>query len=195
MEDRMLNEKESLALISQMILNTKKNVRQNAGVPALLWGYATILTSLAVYAGVVLLQQQWVMLGWLLIPILGGVGMLWLSRREKPVMTKTYLDRVIKYIWLIMGLVCFGVSAAAFIYNIPILFFVSLLMSASITLTGCVADYKVYVYFGIAGIILSFLCLVVRAPEQILVFAANFVVMMIIPSHMLNAENRKNECK
>lgn len=72
MEDRMLNEKESLALISQMILNTKKNVRQNAGVPALLWGYATILTSLAVYAGVVLLQQQWVMLGWLLIPILGG---------------------------------------------------------------------------------------------------------------------------
>lgn len=195
MEDKMLNEKESLALISQMILNTKKNVRQNAGVPALLWGYATILASLAVYLGWVLVQQQWVMYGWILIPVLGGAGMLWLGRREKPVLTKTFLDRVIKYIWLVMGLVCFGVSAAAFIYNIPILFFVSLLMSASITLTGCVADYKVYVYFGIAGIILSFLCLVVRGPEQILVFAANFVVMMIIPSHILNAEYRKNERK
>lgn len=195
MEDRILNEKESLALISQMIQNTKKNVKQNAGAPALLWGYATILTSLLVYFGWTLINQQWVMFGWFLIPVIGIIGSLCLNKREKPVLTKTFLDRVVKYIWMVMGLVCFGTSVAAFIYNFPILFFVSILMSAAITLTGCVADYKVYVYYGIAGIILSFLCLVIRGAEQILVFAGIFVIMMIVPSHLLNADMKKSEKK
>lgn len=195
MEDRALNEKESLALISQMIQNTKKNVKQNAGAPALLWGYVTILTSLLVYLGWIFINQQWVMYGWYLIPVLGIIGSLLLSRREKPVLTKTFLDRVVKYIWMVLGMVCWGVSVAAFIFNFPILFFVSILMSAAITLTGCVTDYKVYIYSGIAGILLSFLCLVVRGPEQILVFAGIFVVMMIIPSHLLNAELKKQENK
>lgn len=172
-------------------LKIKKYVKQNAGAPALLWGYVTILTSLLVYLGWILISQQWVMYGWYLIPVLGIIGSVLLSRREKPVLTKTFLDRVVKYIWMVLGMVCWGVSVAAFIFNFPILFFVSILMSAAITLTGCVADYKVYIYSGIAGILLSFLCLVVRGPEQILVFAGIFVVMMIIPSHLLNAELKK----
>ena len=195
MEDRILNEKESLALISQMIQNTKKNVKQNAGMPALLWGYTTIITSLLVYLGWTLINQPWVMYGWFLIPVFGGVGSLYLSKREKPALTKTYLDRVVKYIWIILGIVCFGTSVVAFIYTFPILFFVSILMAAAITLTGCVADYKVYVHYGTVGIVLSFLCLVIRGPEQILVFAGIFVIMMIIPSHLLNADLKKYENK
>ena len=50
MEDKKLNEQESLELIARMIRNSKRNVRENAGGPALIWGYATVLTSLLINA-------------------------------------------------------------------------------------------------------------------------------------------------
>lgn len=37
MEDKKLNEQESLELIARMIRNSKRNVRENAGGPALNW--------------------------------------------------------------------------------------------------------------------------------------------------------------
>ncbi|WP_224203944.1 hypothetical protein [Bacteroides salyersiae] len=60
MEDKKLNEQESLELIARMIRNSKRNVRENAGGPALIWGYATVLTSLLVYAGWMLTHQYYI---------------------------------------------------------------------------------------------------------------------------------------
>ena len=39
MEDRKLNEKESLELITQMIRNTRRNLDAGCGNMFLLWGY------------------------------------------------------------------------------------------------------------------------------------------------------------
>ncbi len=39
MEDRKLNEKESLELITQMIRNTRRNLDAGSGNMFLLWGY------------------------------------------------------------------------------------------------------------------------------------------------------------
>ena len=192
MEDRKLNEKESLELIAQMIQNSKKNVDQNAGGPVLIWGYATILISFLVYAAWMFVQQPIVMLGWLLIPVFGGLGNLWLAKGRKPVLITTHLDRVIKNIWLVMGSVTVAMSLTAFIFPLPILFFIGILCGASITLTGCVADNKVYKYCGISGMLLSFLCLLVKGPEQILIFAGVFFVMMVIPGHYLNRVSKQN---
>lgn len=186
-----MNEQESLELIARMIQNSKRNVSENAGGPALIWGYATILTSLLVYAGWMLTHHYDVMYGWFLIPVFGGIGTFLFGRDKKPVLKKTYLDRVIKYIWLVMGTVCCALSVAAFIFHFPILFFISLLMAIAITLTGCVTSYNIFTYFGIAGIILSFICLIMKGPEQILLFAGIFIVMMIIPGHILNAAIKK----
>lgn len=41
MEERKLNEKESLELIAQMIQNTKNRLETNCGMPFLFWGYTT----------------------------------------------------------------------------------------------------------------------------------------------------------
>ena len=48
MNDRVLNEKESLELIAQMIQNTKSRMTLNSGAPFLIWGYTTIIVSLLV---------------------------------------------------------------------------------------------------------------------------------------------------
>ena len=42
MEERKLNEKESLELIAQMIQNTKNRLETNCGMPFLFWGYTTL---------------------------------------------------------------------------------------------------------------------------------------------------------
>lgn len=49
MEERKLNEKESLELIAQMIQNTKNRLETNCGMPFLFWGYTTIFVSLLVW--------------------------------------------------------------------------------------------------------------------------------------------------
>ena len=49
MNDRVLNEKESLELIAQMIQNTKSRMTRNSGAPFLIWGYTTIIVSLLVW--------------------------------------------------------------------------------------------------------------------------------------------------
>lgn len=43
MEERKLNEKESLELIAQMIQNTKNRLETNCGMPFLFWGYTNYL--------------------------------------------------------------------------------------------------------------------------------------------------------
>lgn len=66
MEDRKLNEKESLELITQMIRNTRWNLDAGSGNMFLLWGYVCVLLTLVVWAGVGLTQNfawMWGLLG------------------------------------------------------------------------------------------------------------------------------------
>ena len=43
MEDKKLNEKESLELITQMIQNTRRNLDTGSGNMFLVWGYVSVL--------------------------------------------------------------------------------------------------------------------------------------------------------
>ena len=49
MDNKKLNEQESLELITQMIQNTKFKMVKNAGTPFLVWGYMTVVTSLLIW--------------------------------------------------------------------------------------------------------------------------------------------------
>ena len=54
MEERKLNEKESLELIAQMIQNTRRNLDAGSGNMFLLWGYLGVVVTLLVLAAVYL---------------------------------------------------------------------------------------------------------------------------------------------
>jgi hypothetical protein len=49
MEERQLNEKESLELIARMIQNTQRKMEKGNGMPFLVWGYTTIVVSLLIW--------------------------------------------------------------------------------------------------------------------------------------------------
>ena len=189
MDKKQMTEKESLELISQMIQNSKRNVKTNAGGPTLIWGYASVITSILIYFGYIYIGTYQVNFGWFLIPLIGGVGMFILNKREQPVLVKTYLDRVISYIWMIFGILGGLISISTFIFHdIPVLFSIASLMSAGIALTGFVTNFNPYKIGGIAGMVLSLLCLVfISYAFSILIFAVIFIVSMIIPGHIANS--------
>ena len=74
MEDRKLEAAESLELIGRMIENTRSRIVRNSGRPLLAWGYATVVTTIIVWAAVVGFRDpRWNYL-WLLLPLLGTFG-------------------------------------------------------------------------------------------------------------------------
>lgn len=194
MEDKKMSEQESLELISQVIRDSRKSVEYKAGSFSLIWGYVTVIVSLLVYAGFALTDYHEVAWLWFLIPI-GGCLAMWRLGLSQKSLKRTYFDRIINQVWMVLGLVGWGLSVACLLLPgaFSILFLISLIMSMGVTLTGCIASYKTYIGFGITGILLSFLCLAVKGEEQILIFAAIFVIMMIIPGHLLNRDVRREQ--
>lgn len=196
MQDRQLNEKESLELISRMIRNTQRRMEEGSGTMFLIWGYTTMFVTLMLWA---LLTKtgnylwQWT---WFLLPIVGGLMTLIYVRKErkKPRIT-TYVDTVIGYVWTVLGVTGFLLSVVSIIYRIPIipiLFIVVLLMGIGTTLTGLVVKFRPLTIAGVLGMLLSTLFLLrLTYLMQLPLFALVFLVMMVIPGHYLNYKASK----
>ena len=188
MEDRKLEAAESLALIGRMIENTRSRMVRNSGRPLLAWGYATVLTTLAVWGAVLYFQNpRWNYL-WLMLPLLGWL-LMWISREKKPEgEVRAFVDRVIGNVWTVMGLSAWFVSMLALFtpMRLPILFIILLIMGMGTTVTGLIIRFTPTAVGGVAAIILAPFTLIAGNMWQPLLFIAGFVVMMIVPGHILN---------
>ena len=188
MEDKVLTEKESLDLISQMIRNTRSRLEDNSGIPFLIWGYTTVIVAVIVWSLVTTSGNYlWHWL-WFAIPVFGGA--LWLSHNKKQLNNRsrviTFVDRAISHVWMVFGIASFMISIISFLTYIPILFIVLLTMGMATAITGLIIRFKPIIFSGFIGILFSPLCVIVRDTSSILIFAAIFVLMMVIPGHMLN---------
>lgn len=188
MEDKVLTEKESLDLISQMIRNTRSRLEDNSGIPFLIWGYTTVIVAVIVWSLVTTSGNYlWHWL-WFAIPVFGGT--LWLLHNKKQLNNRsrviTFVDRTISHVWMVFGIASFMISIISFLTYIPILFIVLLTMGMATAITGLIIRFKPIIFSGFIGILFSPLCVIVRDTSSILIFAAIFVLMMVIPGHMLN---------
>lgn len=188
MEDKVLTEKESLDLISQMIRNTRSRLEDNSGIPFLIWGYTTVIVAVIVWSLVTTSGNYlWHWL-WFAIPVFGGT--LWLLHNKKQLNNRsrviTFVDRAISHVWMVFGIASFMISIISFLTYIPILFIVLLTMGMATAITGLIIRFKPIIFSGFIGILFSPLCVIVRDTSSILIFAAIFVLMMVISGHMLN---------
>jgi len=193
MEEKNFSEKESLELISRMIQNTQRKMEQGAGTPMLIWGFATVITTLIVWYMVKSTQNyQWNFL-WFLIPVLGTIGMFLMKKPSKGV--RTYIDKVIFYIWLVLGCTGLLISCLCILHvmwSFPILFVIIVIMGMGTILTGLVAGFKPFIIGGILGILVGIAQYIISGYDiTMLLFVSAFVVMMIIPGFILNYRARK----
>ncbi len=188
MEEKVMNEKESLALISQMIRNTQQRFERVNAAPFLAFGYATVVMSIVVwYLLKVTNNYIWNVL-WMLIPVLGfGILKLFFPKRKK--MHKTFVDKGIDYVWNVIGVTMFFMGILTFFVNINILSTIVLLMGLAMTLTGLMAKLRIITVAGILGVLSSalFLFQVVKGIDVVLLFGAVFFVLMVLPGHILYA--------
>lgn len=109
-------------------------------------------------------------------------------------MVRTYVDRIIGYVWTVFGLSAFLLSCVAvFGWDIPILFTILLLMGMGTALTGLIVGMKVVTVGGVLGALLSLGCFFIPGISQMLFFALAFVFMMVIPGHMMNRVASRNK--
>lgn len=194
MQDRPLNEKESLELISRMIRNTQQRMEEGSGTMFLIWGYTTVIVTMLVW-GLLMktgnYQWQWL---WFLLPVTGNIlSVVYTKKREKKPRVSTYVDKVISYIWIVLGITGFLLSAVSILHRLPILFIIVLIMGIGTTLTGLIVRFRPLVVSGIVGMVLSVVLSFLSWKIQMPVFASIFIIMMIIPGHYLNYKSRQRD--
>lgn len=196
MENKPLNEKESLELIARMIQNTHRNLESDGGKIMLIYGYITLLTSLLVYFTVGYTRNPYYYFLWFLIPV---IGQTWVYRIKKSSLPKvtTYIDQAVSHVWLVAGIsVCLSACAAFFTaFHMPILFVVALMINAATAINGLIIRFKTLTFGGFAGIVLSFSLLLIRDINGIPIFGAIFLLCMIIPGHVLQHAEKKKRLK
>lgn len=192
MEDKVLTGQESLELISRMINTTRNRFERHAGTPFVIWGYATLVTSLVVWFLLTrTLNGQWNYLWFSIIP-LGVIGMC-VAPRDKVKHVRTFIDNVVSYIWIVIGICAVTASVVAMFGPLnQILFIEALLINIGAALTGLTIRLRYVAVMGFIGIAISFLLLFFREGiDQILIFALLVTTTMIIPGHIMNAQGRR----
>ncbi len=206
MEQNKFTEKESLELISQMISQSRNNMEVGSGNIMLYYGYPALILSLAVY----LLRHLTHNVAWgalwflMFLPFV----LVYLAKRKSPPRAVTHVDKAIGNTWRIIGslfllstIVIVAVSpftgTCYFVLMLPL----SLLYaSIGISITGIMADFKLMAYAPLAGFATSNCMLAVLINNGALanwwnlLFGFSFLVMMIIPGHVLNRKIRQETC-
>ena len=205
MENNKLSEAQSLELITSMIQDSRSRLARNSGTPFLIWGYTTVAVSLfnalALYLG-------WSHAGawsWFTIPVIGWLGMMLLFKQEPS--ARNYIDRIVSMIWVVIGLSFAWLFVGAVVFGCSISFLTVVVMGIGTVLTGCVIKHRTTAICGWAAMCASLIFPIVyfimaksgsasAISEfwiwgELIVFALIFLVMMVIPGHILNHKYNK----
>lgn len=206
MEERQLNEKESLELITQMINSSKKNMEVGQGNIMLIWGYFTTILSISLFTLISLTHNFMWSWGWMFLFLLWPT--IAYKQKQNTPRVVTYTDKVISQVWQVMGWM-FGftfitigiveylfIGYADFIIMLPL----SLIYSGlGISITGIIIQERWMIYSPLVAFILAIYMLTIISMGKnavllwYLYFGLAFVFMMIIPGHIVNHKAKK-EC-
>lgn len=209
MEEKRLDAQESIELITRMIRNTRRRLERHSGRPYLVWGYTTVAISLLNYTlNVVGAAPEW-SFTWFLIPVLGFVLMR-LFPEKKSTEPRTEIDRIVNSLWLVCTLSLIPIFILCLFHGWsyrPSLFaLITLVMSIGSTATGLIVRSRIYTTAGLLGMVgtaaialWDYYLKQLPDPQlidsrmlnnEILIFAIVFLVMMVIPGHIINYRTR-----
>ena len=205
MEEKKLNEQESLDLIAQMINQTKKESAVGSGNTFLVWGYLCTLMSLAVFVLASITRDgNW---GWLYIaiPIVGFMvtGIVARMCYKKYTGPKTYQAKSIDAIWgCLAGIFAVYMVACFANWNhsecwTGMFLLGMILPGLGTACTGAILKEKAVAICGCIGstgglVFLSQLCMGGHITLRwTVLMAVTMVIALVIPGHILNYKAKK----
>lgn len=206
MEDKKLTEKESLEVIISMIARTKARYLGSGNI-LLMWGYLAVFSSILVWILLAATRQNvWNWL-WFAIPVIGMPLTSIMARREKRTDgVVTYSDKITSHLWSIFGvseivltLICLGFSLIGGIkcWTAMIVYTVIAAPFAEIA-QGLIVKEKSLTWGGIVGLAIGMVlvcCVTGKIPLLanwfMPLFILFWVVMMIVPGHIINHKAKK----
>lgn len=193
MEERRLNEVESLELIATMIRNARTNQRARINCHILLvWGYTAVCVSIVIWALKYYHLFAYASLVWFVMPAICYPATLYLSSRENVPM-KSYLDKSFEYTAFLFMAICILVGVVAIWYPSPVYYIEGLLFNTWIIIIGILIRYKPVIWGGIAGIVLSHILLFIPGEAwQVLIFGLTPIVSIILPGHLFKKAITQN---
>lgn len=206
MEDRKLTEKESLELITDMIRNTRDRLHIGDGNMLLISGYGTAVAAVIQYILMLITGDPRSNLVWLVIPLIIMPLIKREKRKHKSVTAPTtYVDKISNGIWKLVGTVALAGCALCtgfmiYGYNCWLLMFIYALVVVGFgtTVQGIVIREKSLVAGGMFSIIAGgFItcCVICKIPVLVIwaipLLIVSFVLMTIIPGHIINNKAHK----
>lgn len=206
MEEKKLNEKESLELIAQMITNTRSRMQTGNGNVYLLWGYTSVAVAILIYIiGFFSTHPSWNFL-WFLIWIIGGTltGRVLKDEKKAP---KGYTDKITEGLWCIVGycaivatVLClyFMLAKGADCWSLMMVFGLFVIGFASSMQGVILKEQSLMVGGGIGMLFGAFItcCLIAGIPLEnswtTPLFILTFICMMIVPGHIINQKVKKH---
>ena len=196
MEEKKFTEKESLELISHMIQATRKNLVKDQGNYFIIYGYTAAILSVIIYTLLRMIPTPWWWAGWFLM-FLPVIILLLKGKRNSPTVV-TYTDSMVNKVWQVTVLVMLALSLLVgkcdFMLMLPLCL---LYASIGTAITGLVIREKCLSYTPFAGFVFAIYMLMnytINNSIDIrwnLYFGLSFVIMMIIPGHVLNNKSEK----
>lgn len=206
MDDRKLNERESLEVITSMIARTKERYLGSGNI-LLMWGYLAVLVAVAVWILLVTTHRGYWNWLWFAIPVIGMPVTFIMRRREgRAYGAVTYSDKITSRLWLIFAvsqivltLVCLGFAYIGEINCWSALLVYPLLAAPVAEIAqGLIVKEKSLTWGGIVGLAVGMVAVCCVAGSIPLsanwfmpLFILVWVAMMIVPGHILNHKAEK----
>ena len=203
-----MTEKESLEIITKMIERTKVRYSLGDGNILLMWGYLTVAVSLLVWGLLWLTRNNACNWCWFLIPLVGGIATsLMAKKKHEAGAAISYSDRIISRLWTAVGLsfLLLTIFCLFFTYALSVDCWVAMLVYCLIVtpaaemVNGIVLKEASMQWGGAIALVIGLftLCcvtggIVLYASWFMPLFIIAFIVMMIIPGHIINRKASRN---
>ena len=183
-------EQQNLALIADMIADARKEFNDRSFY-FLLWGWVVSLCCLAQYV-LLYLKKDYNGIVWILMIPTAIVQILYAVRQKRREGVKTYIDKVVGYVWVAIG-VCLVLtlssSWALQLNTYPVLI---MLYGVGTFLSGSIMGLKPMIWGAIACWVIAAVTFYVSFEYQLLLLPLSLIVSYIIPGYLLKNRFRKN---
>lgn len=180
-KETQLTPQQSLDLITDVIRQTRENIRKHSFV-FLLWGWTLVVASILRF---ILQTQTSFKLYFLPFPILAGIAVVVTIFYHKGKTTETYLDNFIKKLWIVLA---FGFVAVVFVsvyQHMEPIAFTLILAAIGTCVSGAVLKFRPLVLGSICFFVAAIATVFVASEYKVLIHGMAIIIGYLIPGYML----------